>query len=641
MAHPARHEGPPREEPRPPGPRHDEPHGAHPHGTGEPGRTAPEPNQANPPNANGTTPPFRLPLNPDERDLLLQRILPSLDAGVYVLDRQARLVYINPRGEQLLRRTAADLVGHDAHDQLHRTADGTLAQRSECRLLRAFLAGGTTHADSEWFARGDGSLLPVRCVSSAYAIDDEPAGNIVVFSPRTSDEEPDRSHHTELVDLTDRLALVAETTVALTSTLDMDESLRRLVRLVVPRLADWAIVDLLDDNDELRRVTVVHHENGAIVNVTDLEGPLPPVAEHSRQPLSQVLLGAPTMLVEPETYDTLPDSGIAAVQRDLFTSTGMHSAVIAPLRGHLHQVLGALTVGRAADARTFGPTELSLVDDIGRRAGLAVDNARLYERERRSVETMQRHLLPPMLEIDDLQMTARYLAAPHASEVGGDWYDLFILPDGVTALVIGDVIGHDLTAAAQMSQLRNILRAYAWEYYGGPPSFVVDRLDWALPHITTATLATLVFARVEGPEGGPWRLHWTSAGHPPPLLVTDDGKVSFLDGGQGLMLGIGMPTGRPNAITPLPPRATLVLYTDGLIESPHEPIDRGMADLARHAASLARRPLGVFCDQLIARARPQDNEDDIALLALRLPARHAPGEPETAARGTGPNPRAS
>ncbi|WP_433345513.1 SpoIIE family protein phosphatase [Microtetraspora malaysiensis] len=605
MAHPPSHEEPPQEAALPSGPRHDEP------------------------------PPPVFPLRPDERDQLLRRLLPSLDAGVYVLDSQARLVYINPRGEQLLRRTAADLVGHDAHDQLHRTADGTIAQRSECRLLQAFFAGGTTHADSEWFARGDGSLLPVRCVSSAYTIDDEPAGNIVVFSPRNPDEEPGRSH-AELVDLTDRLALVAETTVALTSTLDMDEALRRLVRLVVPRLADWAIVDLLDDNDELRRVSVAHHENGSIVNVTDLEGPLPPVAEHSRMPLSQVLLGAPTMLVTAEMYDTVPDSGIAAVQRDLFASTGMHSAVIAPLRGRLHQILGALSVGRAADPRKFGPSELSLVDDIGRRAGLAVDNARLYERERRSVETMQRHLLPPMLEIDDLQMTARYLAAPHASEVGGDWYDLFILPDGVTALVIGDVIGHDLTAAAQMSQLRNILRAYAWEYYGGPPSFVVDRLDWALPHITTATLATLVFARVEGPEGGPWRLHWTSAGHPPPLLVTDDGKVSFLDGGQGLMLGIGMPTGRPNAIAPLPPRATLVLYTDGLIESPREPIDRGMADLARHAASLARRPLGDFCDQLIARARPQDNEDDIALLALRLPDRHAPGEPETAARGPGP-----
>ncbi|WP_157530893.1 SpoIIE family protein phosphatase [Microtetraspora niveoalba] len=563
--------------------------------------------------------------DPHDRDLLLQRLLPSVDAGVYVLNRWARLVYINPRGEELLRRTAADLLGTDAHEALHRACDGTIAQRSACHLLQAFLAGGTAHADVEWFARGDGSLLPVSCVSTAYTIDDEHTGAIVVFSPRNP-EEPDRSHNTELLALTDRLALVAETTVALTSTLDMDEALRRLVRLVLPRLADWAIVDLLDDNEEVRRVTVVHYENGAIANVEELEGPMPPVAEHSRQPLSQVLLGAPTTLVARETYDILPDSGIAAVQRDLFASTGMHSAVIAPLRGRLRQVLGALTVGRAADPRKFDPSELALVDDIGRRAGLAVDNARLYERERRSVETMQRHLLPPMPEIDGLQMTARYIAAPHASEVGGDWYDLFVLSDGATALVIGDVIGHDLTAAAQMSQLRNMLRAYAWEYGGLAPSLVVDRLDRAIPHISTATMATLVFARVEGPEGGPWRLRWTSAGHPPPLLVTDDGKVSYLEDGQGLLLGTGLATLRPDATTLLPPMSTLVLYTDGMIESPRDSIDRGMADLARHAASLARRPLGIFCDRLISRARPADNEDDVALVALRLPAEQATRE---------------
>ncbi|MEV0969920.1 SpoIIE family protein phosphatase [Microtetraspora glauca] len=564
--------------------------------------------------ADGAPPP---PQRSSEHDELLQRLLPTVDAGLYVLNRWARVVYLNPRGEELLRRSAADVIGHDAHDLLHRTADGTVAQRAECRLLQALLSGTTMHADTEWFARGDGTLLPAYCVSTPYAIDDDRSGTVVIFSERSLDEN--RSHNAELIDLTDRLALVAESTVALTSTLDMEEALRRLVRLVVPRLADWAVVDLLDDNEELRRVTVVHDENGTIVNVEELEGPMPPVTEQSRQPLSQVLLGAPSTLVIPDMYDELPDSGMAAVQRDLFQTTGMHSAVIAPLRGRLGQVLGALTVGRAAQHRQFGPGELSLVDDIGRRAGLAVDNARLYERERRSVETMQRHLLPPMPEVDDLQMSARYIAAPHASEVGGDWYDVFVLPDGVSALVIGDVIGHDLTAAAQMSQLRNLLRAYAWEYQG-PPSLVVDRLDRALPHISTATLATLVFARVEGPEGGPWRLHWTSAGHPPPLLVTENGKVSFLEDGQGLLLGTDVATERPDATAPLPPKATLVLYTDGLIESPNESIDRGMAHLGRHAASLARRPLGAFCDQLIARARPADNEDDIALLALRLPA---------------------
>ncbi len=179
----------------------------------------------------------------------------------------------------------------------------------------------------------------------------------------------------------------------------------------------------------------------------------------------------------------------------------------------MREVLGALTLGRAGQREAFTADDLPLLEDICRRAGLALDNARLYERQRTVAETMQRHLLPQLPQVPGLEMSARYLAAPDASQVGGDWYDAFVLSDGATALAVGDVVGHDLDAAAGMAQIRNVLRAYAW-FQQDPPSVIVSRLDRAAMHITDVTMATLLFARMSRAEDGRWSLSWTNAGAP-------------------------------------------------------------------------------------------------------------------------------
>jgi serine phosphatase RsbU (regulator of sigma subunit) len=138
-------------------------------------------------------------------------------------------------------------------------------------------------------------------------------------------------------------------------------------------------------------------------------------------------------------------------------------------------------------------------------------------------------------------------------------------------------------------------------------------------------MATLIFGRVERSDEG-WTLQWTNAGHPPPLLITRDGRSRFLDEEHDHLLGTGLTRARSDTFTPLPPLSTLVLYTDGLIESPGQTLDRGMARLRQHAAALAHRPLHVFCDLLLERARPVDNDDDVALLVFRTPA--LDGEPD-------------
>ncbi|MEV5958974.1 SpoIIE family protein phosphatase [Streptomyces sp. NPDC051987] len=545
------------------------------------------------------------------------RALNALGTGACLADERGAIVAVNTRGEQLLARTAAELVGQDAHDLLHRTSRGEPVPRAQCRIRAGILAGRTQQGCDEWLERGDGTLLPVAWLSTPCDIGLSPSATLVLFhssgrSGRPAQRPPAGGRLSEL----ERLALLAETTTLLTSTLDIHEALRRLVRLVLPRLADWAVIDLIQEQGEVWRFAVAHAERGTVVFRDDLQGPMPPVPQDSPMPLSRALRGVASSLAGPETYQGPPDSGIAVEQRNLFEATGMHAAVLVPLRS-LHQVLGALTLGRADQPERFTASEVALLEDIARRASLALENARLYQRQRKVAETMQRHLLPRLPHTPGRDMTVRYLPAPDASEVGGDWYDAFTLPDGALALAIGDVVGHDLDAAAGMAQLRNMLRAYALSQRK-PPSKVVEWLDQATREIAEVSIATLVLARMTEDAAGRCELSWTNAGHPPPLLVTREGVARYLTGGHGILLGVAPDHVRPDATAELPPGATLVLYTDGLVESHRHGLDEGMNRLRRHAAALAQRPLESFTDQLLARARPPDNDDDVALLAVRL-----------------------
>ncbi|MFF7446719.1 MULTISPECIES: SpoIIE family protein phosphatase [unclassified Streptomyces] len=552
-------------------------------------------------------------------DTALVGALAAIGAGAYVVDAKGCILAVNARAEQLLARTAEELVGHDAHDLLHRDARGQALPTSRCSMRQAFYARHTAQTEGDWFARGDGSLLPVSWMIAPYDMGGPDAATLVIFHRDQQHQEADRRSEQAAEPLTEleRLALLAETTTQLTSTLDVDETLRRLVALVVPRLADWVIIDMITERDEVWRTAVIHADGDKLVHRDDLEGPMPPVPEESPMPLSRALRGVASTVASPQTYEGSPDSGIAVEQRRLFEATGIRSAAIAPIRS-TREVLGALTLGRADQARDFTSADLALIEDIARRAAVALDNARLYQRQRTVAETMQNHLLPQLPRVPRLEMVARYLPAPDASQVGGDWYDAFRLPQGATALAVGDVVGHDLEAAAGMAQVRNMLRAYAWSQKE-PPSRIVERLDEALTHITNVPMATMIYAHLEDTGDGQWELCWTNAGHPPPLLITRDGLTRYLDEGHGILLGTGTRRPRPDATVVLPPGSTLLLYTDGLIEEPGHSLDEGLARLRQHAAALAHRSLKSLTDQLLRRVRPADNDDDVALLALRTP----------------------
>ncbi|MFF0276914.1 SpoIIE family protein phosphatase [Streptomyces sp. NPDC004330] len=543
------------------------------------------------------------------------------ELGGYVVDETGRIVSVNDCALRLLRLTLEAALGRDHHELLHRDSGGHIGPRALCPVMDAVLSRAACSGGNLCFLRGDGVLLPVHWTATPYPAAND-SGTLVLFHPCPAKVSAESEG--PLPEL-DRLALLAETTTSLTSTLNEQETVDRLAHLVLPRLADWMIVDVIADGGDIRRTHVVEHQAGRLLRRPELEGPIPAVTPQSPLPLSRALRGSGASLAGPQVYQGEPDSGIAVVQHELFAATGMHSAAIAPMRGP-REVLGALTLGRGHNPVPFATRDLSLLEDITRRAGLAISNSRLYQRQRRISETMQRHLLPRLPDVPGIELHASYLPAPDASQVGGDWYDAFPLPDGTTGLVIGDVAGHDLEAAARMAQLRNMLRALAWSE-PHPPS-AVGQLDQMMASATDLTTATLLLGRLAfSPQTG-WAWEWTNAGHPPPLLLTHDGRAEYLHTPRSVLLGTGTSIARGQDHAHLPPGSTLLLYTDGLIESRAHGIAHGLARLRRYAAAAAHHTLGALCERLIEEVRPSDNDDDVALLCVRVPAAQAPDRPE-------------
>jgi serine phosphatase RsbU (regulator of sigma subunit) len=248
-----------------------------------------------------------------------------------------------------------------------------------------------------------------------------------------------------------------------------------------------------------------------------------------------------------------------------------------------------------------------------------MDNVRLYQQEHTVADTLQRSLLPELPEVPGLQAAAHYVSASTAADVGGDFYDLLHLPDGSVGMVVGDVVGHDVAAAAAMGHLRGLIRACVWDAADPDPGTVLARVDRLVQGLHVASMATMVYVRAVPPahEGGSWHVHLANAGHPPLLLRTPDGAVGTVDGVTGLLVGVDSSARRESLHLELPPRSTLLAYTDGLIERPGADLDEGIAELA---GRLGATPPGAapreLCDAAVAGTL--DRRDDVALIAVRF-----------------------
>src|SRR4051794_24665171 len=258
------------------------------------------------------------------------------------------------------------------------------------------------------------------------------------------------------------------------------------------------------------------------------------------------------------------------------------------------RTVGLLTLFYA-DGHTPTEDDVATAQDVADRAGLALDNARLYRAQQQLAEGLQRSLLTEPPEPDHAEIAVRYVPAAEAARVGGDWYDAFLQPSGTTMLVIGDVVGYDTAAAAAMGQLRGLLRGIA-TYSDAGPAEVLRGLDASMTTLQTKTLATAAVARFEQTpdelDRGVTRMRWANAGHLPPLVVNPDGSVAELASWRGdLLLGVDPDAHRRESVVTLDRGATVLLYTDGLIERRDADLDSGMVRLRDALLELAQLPL--------------------------------------------------
>lgn len=280
------------------------------------------------------------------------------------------------------------------------------------------------------------------------------------------------------------------------------------------------------------------------------------------------------------------------------------------------EIYGDLYLSERRDGQPFDVHDENVVTALASAAGIAIENVRLFEQVRLGAEQFQRLLLPALPDLRPFTAAAVYRPAAEPSKLGGDWYDAIPLPGDVVAVVIGDVVGHDLHAAAAMASTRNMLRALLFDG-GSSPGAVLTRLDRTLQAITPNPVTTTALARIE-PEGPGWRLRWSTAGHVPPVLITPDRRVEILTAEPGLPLGVDPEEPRPDHSRFLPPGTTVLFFTDGLIEHPAHPIDESLGELADLAAVHAALPLRDFV-RALADHHPSDGHDDLAILALRTP----------------------
>ncbi|PRH80434.1 hypothetical protein C6N75_04210 [Streptomyces solincola] len=549
---------------------------------------------------------------------LATALFEAAGAGVYAVDGRGRVIACNPWAERLLGYAPGTLNGVDAHAVLHPAqAAGMPGQPPVPAEVEA---GRRVSGDRAVLLRADGTPLQVWWTAAPLpAGPGHGEGAVVVFhdasAQRARDERrADRYAHSETMreqaeyDLAE-VTWLGELTLAMVSTLDADEALRRLVRQLVPRLADTAVIDLAEGRGR-RRVAWAHHAPGVLPEAAGEAGRLADHPGHA-EALRRVLDGGGTRYLR-----TLAQ-GPPAARPDLMHVVEAQEALVVPLRLRA-TTYGALTLTRAPAGPPFNEADRVLAEEVARRTALGLDNTRLHAAQADIAATLQRALLTDLPEVTGLELAAHYEPAQQAAEVGGDWYDAFPLGGGDLAMVIGDATGHDIQAASRMSELRNMLRALAVDRPEEAPGRILRRLDAAQARLTPGEAATAVLARLRRPVEGGWDLEWSVAGHPPPLLIGPEGTAAYLTGAHAMLLGVRPAAERPTARVRLPANATLLLYTDGLVESRDQALDTGMTRLRQHAATHRHLPLDRLCAKLAHDLG--DSRDDITVIAARTPA---------------------
>ncbi len=543
----------------------------------------------------------------------LEAVLANLAEAITVVDNRGRTIFAN--------QAAADLLGFPTPEELTHTRPGT--------VMPNFIVL------DEHGRELDLECMPARRLFRGEQVEPLLVRNIV----RATGEErwlivrssPIRDPETERIDyvvnvfenitevkhaqLAERF--MAEASRVLASSMDYGETLQRVARLAVPQLADWCAVDLLDERGKIERVAV-HHADPRQLELAER-------LDRLHHPATDEPVGVPEVIRtgEARIFNDIQPEALAAYAHDsehleLLSAIGATAVIIVPMIGATG-ALGAITLVSSESMRRLTAADLGVAERLGRRAGTAVENARLYTERTRIAHTLQRALLPESLpEVPEAEIEARYCAAGELNEVGGDFYDVFEHGDGSWMLVIGDVCGKGSRAAGVTALARHTLRAASM---GGQSSAeMLQTLHRALRRQPPGADLCTTCLVVVTPASERLRLTVTLAGHPPPMLIDACGEARPI-GRLGTLLGVLDPIDVTECEEELRAGETLLLYTDGITEAGHsgEALgERGVIELCRRAPQLTLAGLLERIEHAALEHAKGSLRDDLALLGMRM-----------------------
>ncbi|MGV9989301.1 SpoIIE family protein phosphatase [Streptomyces sp. NPDC003374] len=551
-----------------------------------------------------------------EREVALSaRMVSQSPIGLAFLDTRLRFVSVNPAMERIDGVSAEDHVGRTVPEVLPQidiaTVDDALRQvlRTGQPLVDVFSLGRSPadpDEDHAWSV-------------SLYRLEDA-AGTVLGVALSIVDITEQYRAGLEAEAARRRLALIADASARIGTTLDLERTARELAEVAVPELADVAAVDLLEAVVEGHRSSLGPAEPAVIRALAVRADHASDALEAADAPGDTTSYGPDRLVTEcvrtgrPVLVARVKDEDLGRIARSpeaavLLGRAGVHSYLAVPLiaRG---EVLGALDLKRTRNPRPFSEDDVLLARELAARAAVQIDNARWYQNARDTALTLQRSLLPSHPSVTGgLEVASRYQPAGATSEVGGDWFDVIPLEGDKTALVVGDVMGSGISAAATMGRLRTATKALA-SLDLDPARLLehLDRITDGLDH----SIATCLYA-VHDPHLRQCRI--ANAGHLPPARIRVGRPAELLDLPTGVPLGVG---GIPFATTTvdLEPGDQLVLYTDGLVETRREPLDERL-DILLRLLDGPSRPLEELCDFLLRTLHQPDNHDDVALLVAR------------------------
>ncbi|WP_392959150.1 SpoIIE family protein phosphatase [Streptomyces sp. LN245] len=551
-----------------------------------------------------------------ETDLALcEQLINQSPIGLALMDPDLRYLMVNPALERIDGIPAEDHVGRHLRETLPFPDVDTVES-----ALRQVLTTGTPLLDQYHVGRPPADPDHEHAWSLSFYRLEDPGGRILGAAASVVDVTERHRAAAEADRARRRLALVASASTRVGTTLEVEQTARELADIAAPELADVVAVDVLDsvlacrpkrrpDNgpEFFRALALKASHPTVALRAADPPGDLA-TYEGDRLVTLCVHTGRPVLVRHVGERD-LPRIARDAEGTALLAQAGVHSYLAVPLIAH-GEVLGALDLKRTRNPLPFDEDDVVLAGELATRAAVAIDNARWFQSVRNTAVTLQRSLLPQHPpRLTGLEVASRYQPAQATSEVGGDWYDAIPLADDRTALVVGDVMGNGIDAAATMGRLRTATCAYAdLDLDPGDVLQHLDKITCDLEHY----IVTCIYA-VYDPHSGQCRI--ANAGHMPPALVRSGAAPELLDLPSGAPLGVGGISFETTTVG-FNPNDLLVLYTDGLVETRLHPIDDRLNVLLSFLDE-ADRPLEEICDLLLYGLRNSDDHDDVALLVAR------------------------